>query len=64
MNFLIFLYFQIFVDATRNVNYKGKQSSEEIQRVKVRHNLKANCLTLTTELIFCNLTLQGHASKP
>ena len=32
----ILLYFPIFVDPTRNMNYKGKQNSEKIQRVEIR----------------------------
>ena len=36
INLQIPLYFRIFVNPTRNVNYKGKQNSEKIQRVKIR----------------------------
>ena len=36
INLQILLYFRIFVDPTRNVNYKEKQNSEKIQRVKIR----------------------------
>ena len=53
-----FLYFRTFVDPTRNVNYKGKQNSEKIQRVKVRLNLKANyvSLTINRNLLYFNFT--------
>ena len=34
MNLHNILYFRVFVDPTRNVNCKGKQNSENIQRVK------------------------------
>ena len=36
INLQILLYFLVFVDPTRNVNYKEKQNSEKIQRVKIR----------------------------
>ena len=39
INLQFFLYFRIFVDPPRNVNYKGKQNSEKIQRVKIRLRL-------------------------
>ena len=39
INLQIFLYFQIFVDPTHNVNYKGKQNSEKIERVKIEGKL-------------------------
>ena len=31
---------EFFVDTTRNVNYKEKQNSEKIERVKITLNLK------------------------
>ena len=64
INLQIFLYFRIFADPTCDVNYKRKQNSEEIQRVKIRLNLKANCKSLTTAAIFCTLTLHSHVRKP
>ena len=36
INLQILWYFRIFVEPTRNVNYKGKQNCEKIQRVKIR----------------------------
>ena len=36
LNVQILLHFRIFVYPTRDVNYKGKQNSEKIQRVKIR----------------------------
>ena len=39
---------EFFVDPTHNVNYKGKQNSENILKVKmIKVNLKANNLSLT-----------------
>ena len=38
---------EFFVDPTRNVNYKEKQNSEKIQRVKIRLSSKTNDVSLT-----------------
>ena len=58
INLKIFLYFRIFADPTRNMNYKGKENSEKIQRVKVRFILKANyiSLTISSNRLFFNFT--------
>ena len=36
INLQILSYFRMFIDPTRNVNYKGIKNSEKIQRVKIR----------------------------
>ena len=49
----------LFVDPTHNLNYKGKQNSEKIQRVKMtKLNLKANdiCLTIISNLLYFHFT--------
>ena len=47
INVLILLYFWIFVDLERRVNFKEKQNSKTIQRVKIILSLKANNRSLT-----------------
>ena len=57
-NLQILLYFWIFVNPARNMNYLDKQNSEKIQRVKIRLNLKTNDISLiiSSNLLYFNFT--------
>ena len=48
------MYFRIFVDPTRNVNYKAKQNSGKTQRVKTYLKVNYISLTISSNLLYFN----------